>query len=191
MEEDRNIWNRKWREKSAEPLIPDAWLMKVLGQLPAGRALDLACGRGRNALFLAAQGWQVTGVDISEAGLEQLRQTALEQGVKLDLHLIDLERSPQLPTGQFDLVLDFFYLQRSLFAPLKEAVRPGGMAVVRTFTTAGDFPGGPGNPRFVLRPGELLEVFADWEILIHEEGREPARKGGGLAGILARKPMRP
>jgi serine/threonine protein kinase len=80
-------------------------------------------------------------------------------------------------------------LHRPLLPQLLQAVRPGGVAVLRTFSSAGAFAGGPGNPAFVLRPGELLEIFAGWDILLHEEGIEPSRKGGALAGIVARRPL--
>jgi hypothetical protein len=72
---------------------------------------------------------------------------------------------------------------------LRESLRPGGIAVIRTFSSAGPFPGGPENKDIVLRPGELLEIFSGWEILLHEEGLEPSeKKGGSLAGIVARRP---
>jgi len=61
--------------------------------------------------------------------------------------------------------------------------------VVRTFSRAGSFPGGLANSDFVLNPGELLELFSGWEILLHEEGLEPSKKGGSLAGIVARRPV--
>ena len=181
-------WNEKWRERAAEALIPDPWLERVLPLLPPGRVLDLACGRGRNALHLAALGWRVTAVDASDEGLALLDQEARRRGLAMELRQQDLETQPQLPVAQFELVLDFFYLQRSLFAPLKAALVPGGVAVVRTFSAAGGFAGGPRRQEFILQPGELLERFGGWEILLHEEGREAARQGGGLAGIVARRP---
>jgi len=61
--------------------------------------------------------------------------------------------------------------------------------VVRTFSRAGSFPGGLDNPDFVLNPGELPDLFSGWEILLHEEGLEPSKKGGSLAGIVARRPV--
>ena len=129
----------------------------------------------------------MTAVDLSEEGLTLLAEDALRRKVEVETLRVDLEEAPALPAGPFDLALLFFYLQRSLFPSLFSAVRPGGIAVVRTFSEAGDFPGGPENPDFVLRRGELPRIFAGWEILLHEEGREPARRGGGLAGIIARK----
>ncbi len=189
MENPREKWNRHWGERAEGGGEPDLWLLRALPLLPSpGKALDIACGAGRNALFLAERGWAVTGIDISEEGLALLDAEAGRRGLPLNTERIDLEAEPLLPSGPFDLVLLLFYLQRNLFPAILSSVRPGGVAVVRTFSTAGDFPGGPGNPDFSLRPGELLQIFAGWEVLMHEEGVEPAKRGGGLAGIVARRP---
>lgn len=182
-------WNQKWRERAAEELVPDPWLQRVLPLLPAGRALDLGCGRGRNALYLAERGYAVTALDASAEGLALLQQQAGKRGLPISLRRQDLEAEPLLPLSAFELVTVFFYLQRSLFPAIKAALVPGGVAVVRTFSAAGDFPGGPRRREFILHPGELLEMFAGWEILLHEEGVEASRKGGALAGIVARKPF--
>lgn len=191
MADDRGtVWNDRWREKVDHPFNPDPWLVEIAPLLPGGRALDLAGGRGRNALFLAERGMSVLCVDVSEEALDQLRQEATRRNLQVETRQADLEGDPRLPDAEFDLVLDFFYLHRPLLPRLRDAVRPGGIAVLRTFSSAGPFPGGPGNPEFVLRPGELLEIFAGWEILRHEEGVEPSRKGGSVAGIVARRPAR-
>lgn len=188
MEDPQTKWNRHWKERAGSVQEPDGWLLRALPLLPpTGRGLDVACGGGRNTLFLAERGWKMTAVDLSEEGLTLLAEDALRRKVEVETLRMDLEEAPALPAGPFDLALLFFYLQRSLFPSLLSAVRPGGIAVVRTFSEAGDFPGGLENPDFVLRRGELPRIFAGWEILLHEEGREPARRGGGLAGIIARK----
>jgi SAM-dependent methyltransferase len=188
MNDTRRKWNKRWLDKADRPYEPDPWLLRILPLLPGGRALDIASGRGRNALFLAERGLSVTALDISEEALEQLRREAARRNLKVETLRVDLEADPKLPEGAFDLVLDFFYLHRPLLPSLRDAVLPGGVAVLRTFTSAGPHPGGPGIPEFVLRPAELPEVFAGWEILLHEEGLDPSRKGGSLAGIVARKP---
>jgi len=190
MDEIRDKWNRRWREQAAEPIEPDPWLLRVRPFLPTGgEALDLACGRGGNALFLATEGFSVTAFDISQEALAQLEAEAARRGLRLQTRRADLEAGVHLPKRSFELVLSFFYLHRPLLPQLLSAVRPGGVAVMRTFSRAGSFPGGPGNPEFVLRPGELPALFAGWEILLHEEGFEPSKKGGSLAGIVARRPV--
>lgn len=188
MTDTRTKWDNRWREKSGHPSEPDGWLLKVRDLLPTGRALDVACGQGRNALYLAEQGMSVTAVDLSEEALSQLRQEATTRNLDIRTFRVDLEADPAFPDEVFDLVVVFFYLHRPLLPLLRKMVRPGGIILLRSFSSAGPFPGGPSNPDFVLHPGELLEEFADWEILLHEEGVEPSRKGGSVAGIVARRP---
>jgi tellurite methyltransferase len=190
MNDSRNTWNGRWRERAERPFEPDSWLLKVRHLLPAGRALDIASGRGRNALFLAEQGVAVTAFDISEEALDQLKLEAARRQLAIETQRVDLEADPRLPVDAFDLVIDFFYLYRPLLPHLLTSVRPGGIAVLRTFSSAGPFPGGPSNSAFILQPGELLEIFAGWDVLLHEEGIEPSHKGGSLAGIVARRPGR-
>lgn len=181
-------WDARWRDKNGDPATPDPWLVRILPLLPVGKTLDVACGRGRNSLFLAERGHRVTAVDYSEEGLAQLSDIARERGLTIDTRCLDLEAAPALPRAAYDLIIDFFYLHRPLFPTLKASLRPGGVLVVRTFSSAGDFPGRPRHPEFVLAPGELPKIFKGWDVLLHEEGLEPSSKGGSLAGIVARRP---
>ncbi|WP_305042735.1 class I SAM-dependent methyltransferase [Geoalkalibacter sp.] len=189
MNEDAVKWNERWQERAQDPWQPDPWLLRIRPLLPVGPLLDLACGRGRNALYLAEQGFAVTALDLAEEGLRQLRAEARRRNLTLDVRRCDLETLPDLGRACYAVVLDFFYLQRSLLPALREAVRPGGVAVLRTFSRAGDFPGEAPNADFVLEVGELPRLFPGWEVLLHEEGLEPSSKGGSLAGIVARKPL--
>ena len=188
MNDPRDKWNRRWRERIGEEVVADTWLLEVRDLLPVGRALDLACGRGRNALELARWGFTVTAVDCSEEALAQLAAAAATESLPIDCQCCDLERQSPEMAQDFDLVLCFYYLHRPLLPWLLAAVKPGGLAVLRTFSSAGSFPPGKLDSQFVLQPGELLTVFAGWEILRHEEGLEPSHKGGSVAGIVARKP---
>ncbi len=183
-----NDWNKVWQERGEKPLLFDPWLKQVLPLLPSGKVLDIACGRGRNALPMAELGYAVTALDASSQGLKQLNEEAHRRGLAITTMPQDLEQTPKLPREAFDVVLQFFYLQRSLFDAVRNAVRPGGVVVARTFSRAGNFTGGPGNPDYVLAVGEFLTLFKGWEILLHEEGLDEAERGGGLAGIVARKP---
>ena len=168
---------------------PDSWLVDVLPSLSGGQALDIACGQGRNSIYLAEHGFTVCAVDISEEGLQQLALESGRRALAIETRRVDLEASPHLPEGPFDVVLDFYYLHRPLLPQFVKIVRPGGVVILRTFSSAGPFDLRQLNPDFVLRPGELLEIFAGWEVLRHEEGIEPSRKGGSLAGIVARRPL--
>lgn len=189
MNDIQHKWDIRWRERAGEALVADPWLLKLNDLLPScGHALDLACGRGRNALDLARRGLAVSALDLSAEALAQLARAAAEEGLQIDCECCDLEAQPPTLMRDFDLVLCFFFLHRPLLPWIRTAVRPGGLAILRTFSSAGRFPPGELEPRFVLQPGELLTLFSGWEILLHEEGLEPSRKGGSLAGIVARKP---
>lgn len=189
MNEPQLHWDDRWRRKSmGAQHLADPWLLRVLPFLKTGKTLDIACGNGRNAIFLAEQGFQVTGVDFSLEALAQLGKEASARRLVIETQMIDLEVDLRLPVGPYDLVIDFFYLHRPLLPQMCKSLKPGGLMVLRTFSRAGHFPGGPENPDFVLDPGELLEIFGHWEVLLHEEGIEPSLKGGSLAGIVARRP---
>lgn len=189
MHDSKEKWNQRWQEKASSPLAPDPWLLRAMPFLSPGSVLDIACGRGRNALYLAEKGFTVTGIDISDQGLKMLRHEAANRNLAINLLQWDLESRALLPQGPFDVISEFFYFQRSLLPAIKSSLSPGGTAVLRTFSRAGGFSGGPVNPDIVLNPGEFLEIFSGWEILLHEEGLEQSQKmGGGLAGIVARKP---
>jgi SAM-dependent methyltransferase len=189
MDGPENKWNARWREKATTAnWQADPWLRLVLPLLPRGNVLDIACGMGRNAIFLAEQGYAVTAVDMSEVALSLLDEEAQHRGLAIKTLQLDLESALQLPVGPFDLLLNFFYLHRPLLPQERARVRPGGVVVMRTFSSAGVDRFGPARPEISLRPGELPEIFSGWEVLLHEEGLEPSAKGGSLAGIVARRP---
>lgn len=190
MDDPKREWDSRWRERAARPLEADSWLLQVMDLLPDGPVLDLASGRGRNALELARRGHPVTAVDLSGEGLDQLRASAAAEKLPIRCKQLDLEADPPPLAEEYAIVLCFFFLHRPLLPWLMQAVRPGGVVVLRTFSSAGNFPPNQVDARFVLTPGELLTIFDGWEILWHEEGLEQSRKGGALAGIVARRPER-
>ncbi|MBD1400354.1 methyltransferase domain-containing protein [Pelovirga terrestris] len=186
----REKWDQRWQEKAALPAgQPDDWLLRVLPHLPdLGEALDLACGMGRNALVLARAGYQVTAVDFSPVALDLLSGVAAQEGLPVAVECADLETGDyRVAPASYDLGLQFYYLHRPLLPLLQDAVRPGGYMVVRTFSQAGEERFGPVNREISFAPGELLNLFSNWEILLYEEGLEPSRKGGSLVGLFARK----
>ncbi len=192
MNDSQSKWNARWREKAVTgKWQPDPWLERIRSLLPQGTALDVACGMGRNSIYLAEQGLAVTSVDISPVALDLLNQEALRRNLQIETLQLDLEgdqEEPVLPVGPYDLLLNFFYLHRPLLSQELTRVRPGGVAAVRTFSRAGSDQFGPIRQEISLREGELLEIFAGWEVLLHEEGLEPSVKGGSLVGIVARRP---
>jgi tellurite methyltransferase len=117
---------------------PSRWLTTHRDLLPAsGDALDLACGSGRNALWLAEQGYQTLGVDRNGTALDELSQEAARRGLSIRTQAVDLEHGqPFLERDMFDLIVVAHYLHRPLFPVLVRAVRPGGVLVYETFTRA-------------------------------------------------------
>jgi SAM-dependent methyltransferase len=171
----REKWNRRYAEKGFRP-FPDApaeWLSEHRSLLiGAGRrrALDVACGDGRNALYLARLGFEVDAVDVSGVAIDALRAAAVERGIAVHAHQLDLEQDP-LPPARYDVIVQINYLQRELFGPLAQALRPGGILVVETFTRAHvEDLGNPFNPRFLLERNELLRSFPDLHVRHYREG---------------------
>lgn len=172
----------------ALPAEPADFLIENLALLPRGRVLDVAMGEGRNALYLARQGFEVDGVDISPTAVERARAAAEREGLLINATVGDLEGSFRIPEQAYDALICFNYLQRSLFPALKAALRPGGVIIYETFIVdqAALF-GKPRNPEFLLRHNELLNVFHDFRCLRYREGVFAGR--GAVAGIVAVKPL--
>jgi SAM-dependent methyltransferase len=183
-------WEERYRSRAraAEDYqaAPTPLVMQVSGQLAPGRALDLASGAGRNALWLAQHGWQVTAVDGAATAIAALREQARTAGLAIDARVADLKQHTfTIEPAAFDLVTICYYLQRDLFARAKSGVRAGGVLLAIVHTTEGDEE--PTESR--LPPGELAQYFNGWEILHLREGRssDTAHKRS-VAEIVARKP---
>jgi SAM-dependent methyltransferase len=179
---------------------PAGILTELWPLLPAGPALDLACGRGRNTIFLAEQGRNVTAADWSGAALDILEERAkafkipvrrisrIDEAKTLtragiDLLQADLE-TVALPANRYSVILCVRYLQRSLFPQICRALRPGGMLLFETYTKAQlDFSGGPRDPAHLLNTGELRRAFPELQVVFYRE----LRAEQGIASLAARK----
>jgi tellurite methyltransferase len=179
-------WEEKYRSgdrgKEDEPTI---LLVEVAEKLTPGIAADLACGTGRNALYLAERGWDVTAVDGSETAVELVERRSLARSLRIRTNVADLvDPKFTLRSDTFDLILIAFYLQRDLFAKAKAAVRPNGVIVAIAHTPE------PGEKWSEKRaaPGELRQFFDGWQILWEYEGpsRDPAHRRP-VAEIVARR----
>jgi len=174
-------------------IAPSPFLVESFDLLPKGLALDLAMGEGRNAIYLASRGYDVDGVDVNPEAVVRTRTSARRLGAPIRAVVGNVEDGTYIiPIEAYDLIVVFHYLHRPLFQDIREGLRPGGAVVYQTFTTEQAFLGRPSNPAHLLRPGELEQIFADWEILRHQEGIEggtPTAPLRALAGIVARKPV--
>lgn len=152
-----------------------------------GCALDIACGKGRNALFLAALGFDVHAIDISAVALEEGRRRAAEQNLVVTWQQTDLDQI-QLHEAGYDLVVNFNYLQRSLVPQIKAALRIGGYVIFETYLIDQPAIGHPKNPDYLLKHNELLNFFREWRVLYYREGRFiESGERAFRAGIFAQK----
>ena len=180
---------RNWDEHYSNPghvdLTPEPLLVEAADLLRPGRALDLACGPGRNALHLARLGWQVTAVDSSAVAIAMLRRHA--GGLPVDCALADLQRDEfSIAPEGYRLICDFFYLQRNLFPQIRAGVGPGGV-FAGAIHLLDDAPATrPRNPDFLMRPGELRAEFDGWKVIFYSERGEPPRSRH-TARIIARR----
>lgn len=159
-------WDERYAGGKYSSAEPHKLLIELTGKLKAGKALDLACGVGRNAILLAEKGWQVTAVDNSRVGIEIAKRRASEKNLSIDFRTADLEKDEfEIEKDAYDLICDFYYLQRELFAKIKAGVKAGGV-VISTIHIYGD---GEDEGRFLLKEGELKAFFRDFEILHYHE----------------------
>jgi len=180
-EDQRARWDSKYEQglpslTEPDPFFISAYERFVNPSLPkAGVALDLAGGLGRHALWLASRGWQVTVVELSDVAIGKLSQAALERNVNLDLFAGDAAEY-KLEPAQFDLIVLFYHLDRSLFPKIVSALKPGGLLICKmslrwdsgeSLTTAST------NP---LQRNELPSLVPELDVLHHEE--RPVRDRG-------------
>ena len=141
-------------------------------------------GSGRHAVALAASGFRVFGVDRDYERVQQAWRRLRRGGYRPGFWVADLESYP-LPEARFDVVLCTRYLQRTLWPRLEEAVAPSGFVLYETFTVGQcRYDWGPRSSEYLLAPGELRRVFADWDVWVYEERNAPAAE----VGFLARRP---
>jgi tellurite methyltransferase len=148
---------------------PSRFLVDNLPLLPRGLVLDIAMGKGRNAVYLAEQGFDVEGVDISAESIQAALNLAENRRVKIKARIADLEKNCVFDTT-YDLIIVSNYLQRSLFPQIKSSLTNNGMVVYETFTIDQLRFGHPHNPDYLLRYNELLEYFRDFRVLRYQEG---------------------
>jgi tellurite methyltransferase len=173
VEQDRLKWNKRYAGEGyfigpqpSKFLVERIDMIKFLAS--GSTALDIACGEGRNSIFLARRGFSVTGIDIADEGIAKATRRASEEGLKISFLRADLEDCPL--SGPWDLIINFNYLFRDLIPRAVAALSSGGIMLVDTLLDSPALPG-EHNPAFLLQAGELLTIFAQLagEILFCEE----------------------
>ncbi len=183
--EDADRWNARYRqERYARFEQPRPFLVENVALLPRrGLALDVAMGMGGNAGFLLSRGLRVIGVDIAAVAVKQAKQ----RYPALMAVLANLERF-SLPSRAFDVLINFYYLQRDLWPAYLNALRPGGILVFETLTLDMLDVNPEIEPQYLLAPGELRRAFEKLEILVYREGWVETSNGHprAVASLVAR-----
>ena len=197
----RERWNRRWagEERAHASTAPSRFLVAETSDLSPGTALDLACGAGRNAVWLAAHGWRVTGVDFSDVALRAARRLAAGSGVEVEWIEADVIAWPPPPRA-WDLVC-VLYLQlpaserRIVLARAAEAVRPDGTLLVvgHDLLNLTEGWGGPTQPEVLFTPDDVVAEIGSLEVVKAQRVRRAVEEGGASheavdALVLARRP---
>ncbi len=187
---DRQRWDKRFgRTEFALGKKPNSFLKKQIRLLPKGKALDIATGEGRNAVFLAQHGFVVDAVDISEKGLRKARQLAREKGVRINTFAADLDQF-QIEKERYDLIADFYFLKRRLIPRIKKGLKKGGRVIFETYILDHRKlrTGGPKQAKYFLKQNELIKLFENFKIVFYREGifREGGRRKA-VASLIAEK----
>jgi tellurite methyltransferase len=190
MKADQKRWDKRFgRKEFAFGKEPNPFLKKHIRLLPRGKALDMAAGEGRNAVFLAQNGFEVDALDISGKGLKKAQELAQGRGVKINTFLVDLDQY-QIEKERYDLIANFYFLKRRLIPRIRKGLKKGGKVIFETYLLEHRKlgTGGPKQAKYFLKPNELLRLFKNFRILFYREGifREGGRKKA-VASLIAEK----
>lgn len=200
---DREKWDQRYREgeystrKHASALL-EQWLPRINVETRPPEALDVGCGLGRNALYLARRGWQVVGVDISDVALGRLEQAAAAEALPIrcvprDLETDLIEADDPALGGPYDLAIMIRYTNLLLIESLKRILRPGGYLIVEEHLVTDAEVVGPKSARFRVPAGALRQTVQGMELLDYREGivQDPDSRPAALAQVVARRSPAP
>jgi SAM-dependent methyltransferase len=164
------LWNSRHAEAESLGRVATVLEQNMHLATPGCRALDLACGRGANTLFMAASGLQVTAWDLSPVAIGRLERAAGEQGLGISTAVRDVIAFPPEPQS-FDLILVSFFLERSLAPAIAAALKPGGLLFYQTYSRVAVSDEGPSSEQFRLDDNELLGLFSGLKVRVYREER--------------------
>jgi SAM-dependent methyltransferase len=186
LESDQKRWDERFgRKEFALGKEANPFLKRHILLLPKGKALDIATGEGRNAIFLARSGFDVDAVDISKMGLRKAQKLAKEVGVKIHTLCADLDTYP-IKQRDYDLITNFYFLKRSLIPKIKRGLKKGGIIVFETYILEHRNLGtsGPKQAKYFLKPNELL-ILMDFRSWYRENLQGSEKKA--VASLIAEK----
>ena len=185
-------WNQRYAQQNSLPAT-NPLLSEFSHLLPTdGSALDLACGLGQNAFFLAKHGLNLEAWDSSEVAIAAVNSHASMYGLTVKGRCLDVTQ--RWPASSFDLIYVSAYLQRDLCPQIVRSLKSGGILFYQTFNQV-PLAGKPKNPNYLLQPGELLALFSDLlpVVYLDEQENHSANRYPSLAGkalLVARKPIK-
>lgn len=181
-------WDQRYQKGGHNLSQPREFLRILQDSLPTqGWGLDVAMGLGHNAALLSSRGLKVIGVDFSKVALRSVRsEYPLIDAILVDLPALHLKKE------SMDVVLNFWFLERRLFPFYWRVLKPGGLLIFETMRLDLSNPQDDVNPAYLLQPGELLQVFADWDFLIYDENVMVTAQHTDRTAVrfAARKPAR-
>lgn len=180
---DRDRWNQRYQENKRwqHEHKPFPWLVEQEPLLTGGLALDLACGVGHNAQWLARRGYRVIGVDGSRVAVQRAYRETRQLGLADRVSFVEADLDQfWLPPQHFDLVVIIRFLNRDLFPPLQNALKTGGLLIYATLNWRwlDHYP--DTDPVYLLQPGELKQAFNALQLVSYSEE-------GDLSRLIARK----
>jgi len=180
-------WDERYDQDCDFSKEPVQFLKENVYRLPQGKALDVAMGTGRNAIFLATHGYEVDGIDCSSVAVEKVQSFAQKESLLINAAQADLS-DYQIAEGTYEVILNFYFLERAMIPQIKKALRPGGMLLFETYTIEQPQYGRPHNPAYLLKPNELLNSFMKLHIIYyHERVDKQQKETKAIASLLAQK----
>ncbi len=180
---DREKWNQRYAQEPADLAAPDPFLVRHSDLLKSGRACDLACGRGGNAIFLAEAGYAVDAIDISDVALSSLQGYVEQRGLNIRCIVADLDHYT-LPAARYDLVVVFYFFSEPLLPFIKEALKRDGLLFYATYNKRHTSVQPGFNPDYLVEPEALGRYFSNFEILLSEPDAGEERN---ISRLVARK----
>jgi len=190
-ETTKKKWDKNYDSCSSDYPSPAEVLRQNQHLLPSqGSALDLACGRGANAICLAEKGLTVSAWDISASALEHLANEATNKGLIIELEPRNISEHPPKPNS-FDVITVSNFLERELIDDIRKAIKPDGLIFYQTFIIDKVSNIGPSNPDYLLDNNELLNFFSEWKVVLYREEGLLGNIDSGFrnqAMLIAQKP---
>lgn len=178
---DADRWEARYRAgNAAYAAQASAFVLDWLPRLPRGRALDVACGLGANAIAMAKAGFEVTAIDIAPTALDCARTEAVRHGVAVDWQCADLA-DLRMPAARYDLIVNIHFVNRDLVAQFADALRPGGYVLFEQHLRWPTPVAGPASDHFRLRPGELRHLLWQVDVVEYSEGVSENNNGEHFA----------